>query len=256
MTTSLPTNAFKRALHDHQRLLGLWINFPYAPITEALAGSGFDWLLFDMEHTPNDLEHVGQQLLALRGTNVAPVVRVPVHDMAWIKRVLDAGAPNVMVPNVRTEAEAREAVSWTRFAPEGQRGVAGSTRAGGWTRYRDYMARANDEVGVIVQIESQQALDNLDAICHVPGIDAVFIGPSDLAASLGHRGGAAHADVQTAIAKAIRTARAAGRAIGILTVDGKAEVYLELGATLVGVGTDLHLLVAAADALAARFGLR
>ncbi len=258
MTTSLPINSFKRALHAQQRLLGLWINFPYAPITEALAGSGFDWLLFDMEHTPNDLEQVGQQLLALRGTNtkVAPIVRVPVHDMAWIKRVLDAGAPNVMVPNIRTEAEAREAVAWTRFAPEGLRGVAGSTRAGGWTRYTDYMARANDEISVIVQIESQQALDNLDAICRVPGIDAVFIGPSDLAASLGHRGGASHADVQTAIAKAIRTALAADCAIGILTADGKAQPYLEQGATMVGVGTDLHLLVAAADALAARFQLR
>jgi 2-keto-3-deoxy-L-rhamnonate aldolase RhmA len=118
------------------------------------------------------------------------------------------------------------------------------------------MARANDEVGVIVQIESPQALDNLEAICAVPGIDAVFIGPSDLAASLGHRGGASHPDVQAAIAKAIVTARAAGRAIGILTADNKAEPYLEQGATLVAVGTDLHLLVAGADALAARFQLR
>ncbi|HQY07315.1 MAG TPA: aldolase/citrate lyase family protein [Burkholderiaceae bacterium] len=227
---SLPVNTFKQALRAQQRQLGLWINFPYAPITECLTGSGFDWMLFDMEHTPNDLEHVGQQLLALRGTPVQPVVRVPVHDMAWIKRVLDAGAPNVMIPNIRTAAEAAEAVSWTRFAPEGQRGVAGSIRAGGWTRFKDYMARANDEIGVIVQIESREALDNLDAICRVPGIDAV-----------------------AEIAKAIATARAAGCAIGILAADGKAEHYLEAGATMVGIGTDLHLLVAAADALVARF---
>jgi 2-keto-3-deoxy-L-rhamnonate aldolase RhmA len=158
-----------------------------------------------------------------------------------------------MIPNIRTAAEAAEAVSWTRFAPEGQRGVAGSTRAGGWTRFKDYMARANDEIGVIVQIESREALDNLDAICRVPGIDAVFIGPSDLAASLGHRGGAARPQVQAEIAKAIATARAAGCAIGILAADGKAEHYLEAGATMVGIGTDLHLLVAAADALVARF---
>ncbi len=256
MNASLPTNTFKRALQAQQRQIGLWINFPYAPIAEALAPSGFDWFLLDMEHTPNDLERVGQQLLALRGTTVAPVVRVPVHDMTWTKRVLDTGAPNVMVPNIRTEAEAREAVAWTRFAPEGLRGVAGSTRAGGWTRYKDYMARANDEVGLIVQIESPQALDNLDAICRVPGIDAVFIGPSDLAASLGHRGGASHPDVQAAITKAIRTARAANRAIGILTADNKAEPYLDQGATVVAVGTDLHLLMASADALAARFRSR
>lgn len=249
---TLPVNTFKRALREPRQLLGLWINFPYAPIVEALAGSGFDWMLFDMEHTPSDLERIGQQLLALRGTGVAPVVRVPVHDMCWIKRVLDAGAPNVMVPNIRNAREAAEAVAWTRFAPEGLRGVAGSTRAGGWTRYKDYMARANDEIGVIVQIESRAALDELDAICRVPGIDAVFIGPSDLAASLGHRGGAARPEVQSAIADAIRSARAAGCAVGILAADGKAEHYLEQGATMVGVGTDLHLLVAAADALAAR----
>lgn len=250
---TLPDNTFKRALRDGRRMTGLWINFPYAPVTEALAGSGFDWFLFDMEHTPNDLETVGMQLLALRGTGVAPVVRVPIHDMAWIKRVLDAGAPNVMVPNIRSAAEAAEVVAWTRFAPEGLRGVAGSTRAGGWTRYKDYMARANDEIGVIVQIESREAVEQLDAICRVPGVDAVFIGPSDLAASYGHRGGAAKPEVQAVIAQAIATARAAGCAVGILAADGKAEHYLEAGATMVGVGTDLHLLVGAADALAARF---
>jgi 2-keto-3-deoxy-L-rhamnonate aldolase RhmA len=252
-TTTLPRNTFKQALQANRRQLGLWINFAHHPIAEVLGDAGFDWLLFDMEHTPNDLQIVGQQLLALRGRECQPIVRVPVHDMAWIKRVLDTGAPNVMVPNIRNPAEAREAVAWTRFAPEGLRGVAGSTRAGNWTRYKDYMVRANDEIGVVLQIESREALDNLDAICRVEGVDAVFIGPSDLAAALGHRGGAAHADVQAAIKQAIATARGAGRAIGILAADGKCDHYLEWGATMVGVGTDLHLLVAAADALSQRF---
>lgn len=253
--SSLPVNDFKRSLAAQQRLIGLWINWPYPPLVEALAGSGFQWMLFDMEHSANDLQLVGQQLLALRGTSVAPIVRIPAHDIVWTKRALDAGVPNLMVPNIRTAREAREAVSFTRFPPEGQRGVAGSTRASGWSRHKDFMARANGEVGLILQIESREALDNLDAICRVDGVDAVFIGPSDLAAALGHRGQVGHAQVQAAIAQAIRTARAAHKAIGILVGDGKAEPYLEQGATLVGVGADVGLIVQAADALAARFGL-
>lgn len=250
---TLPDNTFRRALRAGERQLGLWVNFAHAPIVEVLAGSGFDWLLLDMEHTPSDLHIVGQQLLALRGTPVAPIVRIPVHDIAWTKRVLDAGAPNIMIPNIRSAAEAREAVSWTRFAPEGQRGVASSTRAGGWLRRKDFLGRANDEIGVIVQIESREALDDLEAICAVPGVDAVFIGPSDLAASLGHRGNAGHPEVQAAISRAIATGRACGQTVGILAADGRAEPYLAQGATMVGVGTDLHLLIAAADALAQRW---
>jgi 2-keto-3-deoxy-L-rhamnonate aldolase RhmA len=250
-----PNNTFKQALAARQRLVGLWINWPYPPLVEALAGSGFQWMLFDMEHSANDLQLMGQQLLALRGTPVAPIVRIPMHDIVWTKRVLDAGAPNLMVPNIRSAREAQEAVSFSRFPPEGQRGVAGSTRASGWSRHKDFMARANDEVGVILQIESREALAELDAICRVEGVDAVFIGPSDLAAALGHRGQVAHPEVQAAIAQAIRTARTAHKTIGILVGDGRAEPYLEQGATLVGVGADVGLIVQAADALAARFGL-
>ncbi|MDD0812574.1 HpcH/HpaI aldolase/citrate lyase family protein [Curvibacter sp. RS43] len=250
---SLPSNPLKQALKENRRQVGLWVTFAHQPIAEVLADAGFDWLLFDMEHSPTDLVDVGQQLLAVRGRPVAPIVRVPILDMGWIKRVLDAGAPNIMVPNIRNAAEAREAVSYTRFAPEGLRGVAGSTRAGNYTRYKDYMARANDEIGLVLQIESREALDDLDAICRVPGVDAVFIGPSDLAASLGYRGQAGHPEVQAAIAQAFQTARAAGKAAGVLAADGKAEHYFEGGATMVGVGTDLHLLIAGADAVAARF---
>jgi len=253
MSASLPANTFKTALAASQPLIGLWCNFATLPTVEAVAHAGFDWLLLDMEHTPSDLQIIGTQLLALRGSASAAVVRVPVADMATIKRALDAGTANLMVPNIRSAAEAREVVSWTRFAPEGVRGVAGSTRAGGYTRFKDYMARANDEIALVLQIESRQALGELEAICAVPGVDAVFIGPSDLAADLGHRGQPGHPEVQAAISQAIATGRKAGKAVGILTVDGKGEPYLDQGATMVGVGSDLHLLVAAADALAAKF---
>ena len=250
---SLPTNTFKQALIANRRQVGLWVTLAHQQVAEAAATCGFDWLLFDMEHSPTDLYDVGQQLLAVRGTPTAAVVRVPILDMAWMKRVLDAGAANIMVPNVRNADEARDAVAFTRFAPEGVRGVAGSTRAGHYGRYKDYMARANDEIGLILQIESQEALDNLDAICRVPGVDAVFIGPSDLAASLGYRGQSGHPVVQAAIAQAFKTANAAGKAAGVLAGDGKADHYFEGGATMVGVGIDLYLLMAAADAVATKY---
>jgi 2-keto-3-deoxy-L-rhamnonate aldolase RhmA len=251
--SALPRNTFKERLGRNERLFGLWVNFNSHVIAEIVAHSGFDWLLFDMEHTPDDLQLVGTQLLACRGTATAPIVRLPAHDMTWMKRVLDAGAPNVMVPNIRNAGEAREAVAWTRFPPEGLRGVASSTRAGNYTRYKDFLARANDEIGLVLQIESREALDDLDAICRVPGVDAVFIGPSDLSAALGYRGQAGHPAVQAEFSRAFKVAQAAGRTIGILCADGRADPYLEQGATMVGVGTDLHLLIAGADALAARF---
>jgi 2-keto-3-deoxy-L-rhamnonate aldolase RhmA len=250
---SLPVNTFKQALNANRRQVGLWVTIAHQQIAEAAASCGFDWLLFDMEHSPSDLYDVGQQLLAVRGTPSAAIVRVPILDMAWIKRVLDAGAPNIMVPNVRNAQEARDAVAFTRFAPEGLRGVAGSTRAGNYGRYKDYMARANDEIGLVLQIESQEALDNLDEICRVPGVDAVFIGPSDLAASLGYRGQASHPVVQAAIAQAFKVANAAGKAAGVLAGDGKADHYFEGGATMVGVGIDLYLMMAGADAVAAKY---
>ena len=250
---SLPVNTFKQALNANRRQVGLWVTIAHQQVAEAAATCGFDWLLFDMEHSPTDLYDVGQQLLAVRGTPSAAIVRVPILDMAWIKRVLDAGAPNIMVPNVRNADEARDAVAYTRFAPEGLRGVAGSTRAGNYGRYKDYMARANDEIGLVLQLESQEALDNLDEICRVPGVDAVFIGPSDLAASLGYRGQSGHPVVQAAIAQAFKTANAAGKAAGVLAGDGKADHYFEGGATMVGVGIDLYLMMAGADAVAAKY---
>lgn len=249
-----PRNEIKLALAERRRLIGLWCNFTSAATVEALADAGFDWLLLEMEHAPNELASLHGQLMALKGSATQPIVRVPVLDITTIKRVLDLGAPSLMIPNVRNADEARAAVSYTRFAPEGLRGVATSTRAGGYTRMPDYLARSNDEIALVLQIESREALANLDAICRVPGVDAVFIGPSDLAAEMGHRGQGRHPEVLAAIRQAVDVAAAAQRSIGILYTDGKLEEFLEMGINLTAVGSDVHLLVRGADALAQRFG--
>jgi 2-keto-3-deoxy-L-rhamnonate aldolase RhmA len=191
--------------------------------------------------------------MALAGRSVQPVVRVPVLDVTVVKRVLDLGAANLMIPNVRSAAEARAAVSFTRFPPAGVRGMATGTRAGGYGRYKDFVVRANDEIGLILQIESRAALAELDAICRTPGVDAVFIGPADLAAEMGFTGQSRHPEVLAAITQANAVAKAAGKAIGILYTDGDVQDFLAMGMTLVAVGSDVNLLVRGADALAKRF---
>ena len=190
--TALPANPLKRALAERRRLIGLWCSLATGTTVEALADAGFDWLLLDMEHSPSELAVLHTQLMALAGRKVQPIVRVPVLDVTVVKRVLDLGAANLMIPNVRSAAEARAAVSFTRFPPAGVRGMATSTRAGGYGRHKDFVARANDEIGLVLQIESRAALAELDAICRTRGVDAVFIGPADLAAELGHTGQSRH----------------------------------------------------------------
>ena len=176
--------------------------------------------------------------------------------MTTVKRALDTGVTNLMIPNIRNAAEAAEVVSHTRFAPQGLRGVAGSTRGGGYTRYKDYMARANDEIALVLQIETPEAVDDLDAICRTRGVDAVFIGPSDLSASYGHRGAANGPEMQAIISKAIGVANVANKAVGILSTDGGAAKYFEQGVTLVSVATDIHLFVRACDELSVKFASR
>jgi 2-keto-3-deoxy-L-rhamnonate aldolase RhmA len=251
--TTLPANPLKRALAERRRLIGLWCSLATATTVEALAAGGFDWLLLDMEHSPSELAVLHPQLMALAGRSVQPVVRVPVLDVTVVKRVLDLGAANLMIPNVRSAAEARDAVAFTRFPPAGVRGMATGTRAGGYGRYTDFVARANDEIGLVLQIESRAALAELDAICRTPGVDAVFIGPADLAADMGHTGQSRHPEVLAAIAQANAVARAAGKSIGILYTDGDVQAFLDMGMTLVAVGSDVNLLVRGADVLAQRF---
>ena len=254
MNLELPPNRFKHALADGQAQIGLWSSLSSNYTVEVIAGAGFDWLLLDMEHSPNDLESLLAQLQAAAPYPAQPVVRVPWNDMVTIKRVLDVGAQSLLVPYVSTAEEAAAAVSYTRYPPQGVRGVAGTTRATRFGRIKDYARRAHEETCLLVQVETQAALDNIEAICRVPGIDGVFIGPADLHASLGYTGEIANPAVKPRIDDAIRRIRKAGKAPGILTPsEADARHWLECGALFVAVGADVGILARGAEALAAKF---
>jgi 4-hydroxy-2-oxoheptanedioate aldolase len=250
----LPQNSFKRALKAGKAQIGLWSSLSSNYSVEVIAGAGFDWLLLDSEHSPNDLESLLTQLQAAAPYPTTSIVRVPWNDMVTIKRVLDIGAQALLVPYVSTAEEALAAVSYTRYPPKGVRGVAGTTRATRFGRVKDYARRAHDEICLLVQVETQSALDNIEAICAVEGVDGVFIGPADLHASMGYVGEVANPKVKPLIDDAIRRIRKAGKAPGILTPnEADAKHWLECGALFVAVGADVGILARGAEALAARF---
>jgi 4-hydroxy-2-oxoheptanedioate aldolase len=250
----LPSNAFKRALRGAQAQIGLWSSLSSNYSVEVIAGAGFDWLLLDMEHSPNDLENLLAQLQAAAPYATHPVVRVPWNDMVTIKRVLDVGAQSLLVPYVSTPEEAVAAVSYTRYPPKGVRGVAGTTRATRFGRIKDYARRAHEEICLLVQVETQGALDNIEAICGIEGIDGVFVGPADLHASLGYTGEIANPKVKPRIDDAVRRIRKSGKAPGILTPnEADARHWLDCGALFVAVGADVGILARGAEALAAKF---
>jgi 4-hydroxy-2-oxoheptanedioate aldolase len=225
---------------------------------EICALAGFDWLVIDGEHAPNDLRSIQAQLQTLAAYPAShPVCRVPVGDTALIKQYLDLGAQNILVPMVDTPEQAAQLVQAMRYPQDdgqgGVRGMAGA-RASRWGHYPDYFKRANQEVCLLVQVESREALKNLDAIAATPGVDGVFIGPADLSASMGHVGNAAHPEVQAAIEDAIARILKAGKAPGILTPDRPlAAHYLKLGAVFVAVGLDTQILMRQTSDLAAHF---
>ena len=250
----LPPNAFKRALRAGKRQIGLWSSLSSNYTVEVIAGAGFDWILLDTEHSPSDLENLLTQLQAAAPYASHPIVRVPWNDMVTVKRVLDIGAQSLLVPYVSTASEAKAAVSYTRYPPAGVRGVAGTTRATRFGRIAEYARRAHEEICVLVQVETQQALDNLEAICGIDGVDGVFIGPADLHASLGHAGEIANPKVKPLIDDAVRRIRKSGRAPGILTPnEADARHWLECGALFVAVGSDVGILARGAEALAGKF---
>lgn len=253
-----PANPFKQALKECRPQIGLWMGLANDYSAEICALAGFDWLVIDGEHAPNDLGRILAQLKTLAAyPGSHAVARVPVGDTALIKQVLDLGAQNILVPMVETAAQAAELVRAMRYPQDdgqgGVRGMAGA-RASRWGHYSDYFVRANEEVCLLVQVESRQALQNLDAIAATPGVDGVFIGPADLSASLGHVGNATHPEVQAAIEDAIARIRKAGKAPGILMADeALARRYLSLGAVFVAVGLDTQILMRQTQALAARY---
>jgi 4-hydroxy-2-oxoheptanedioate aldolase len=252
-----PVNAFKQALKNRQAQIGLWLGLASAYSTEICAGAGFDWLLLDGEHSPNDLQSLLSQLQAIAPYPSHPIARVPLGHFeagtALIKQYLDLGFQTLLVPMVDTPEQAVALVRATRYPPQGIRGMAGA-RASRWGRYPNYGKEANEQICLLVQAESQTALDNLEAIAATPGVDGVFIGPADLSASLGHIGNPSHPTVTAAIDGAIHRIVRSGKAAGILTTDSTlAHHYLSLGATFVAVGLDTQILVRQTSALAAAF---
>ena len=250
----LPINRFKHAIDSGQKQIGLWSHLCSNISTEILAGCGFDWLLLDMEHSPNELPELLSQLQAMQGGSASAIVRPPWNDMVIFKRLLDIGVQTLLVPYVQTEEEARNAVAYTRYPPHGVRGYAGAPRASGYGCVKDYGQRCADELCVLVQVETVLGLQNLEAICRVDGIDGVFIGPGDLSAALGHLGNPKHPEVLAAIDDAVARIRASGKAAGILTGDETlARHYVEQGCLFVAVGADQNLLRDSGTALATRF---
>ena len=247
-------NAFKQALAAGERQVGLWCSMASSISAEILAGAGFDWIVIDGEHAPNDIPLLVSQLQAMRGGTAEPVFRVPWNEPVIIKRALDAGARSLLIPFVQNAEEARKAVAAARYPPLGIRGVAVVPRVNDYGRVRDYHRNAHLETCILVQLETRAALKEIEAIAAVDGIDGMFIGPSDLAADFGHLADNKHPEVQAAIKEAARRIRAAGRSAGTLSGNlDDVEPLFEMGFNFTAAGSDVGLLARASESVAARF---
>ena len=251
----MPINRFKQRLNSGETQIGLWLGLADAYCAELAANAGFDWLLIDGEHAPNDLRGMLGQLQAVAPYASQAIIRPVIGDTALIKQVLDIGAQTLLVPMVESAAQARELVRAIHYPPQGIRGVGSAlARASRWNSIPGYLDQADAQMCLLVQIESREGLANLDAIAAVEGVDGVFIGPADLSASMGHRGNPGHPEVQAAIEDAIVRIRTAGKAAGILSADeALARRYIELGAAFVAVGVDTTVLMRGLQTLAAKF---
>jgi 4-hydroxy-2-oxoheptanedioate aldolase len=250
----LQRNQFKAAIGAGQVQIGIWSSLASNIGAEILSDAGFEWILLDTEHSPNEVADLVTQLQAVQRGTASAIVRPAWNDLVLIKRVLDLGPQTILVPYVQTRDEAVAAVAAAHYPPKGLRGVAGGARASRYGRVTDYLKKADGEICVLVQVETRPALENLEEIASVAGVDGVFIGPSDLSASFGLIGQPGHPEVQKAIQDAARRIRGVGKAPGILTTnEEEARRYIEWGFLFVAVGVDTNLLVRHADALAKRF---
>ncbi|NYT66694.1 HpcH/HpaI aldolase/citrate lyase family protein [Alcaligenaceae bacterium] len=250
----IPSNSLKQALAQNRKQIGLWCSLGSNITAEIVAGSGFDWLLIDVEHSPNDLRSVLVQLQAMAPYPLEPIVRLPNADPILIKQYMDIGARSLLIPSVDSAEEAKNIVAATRYPLGGIRGVSISQRANRYGRVANYHQNAERDICVVVQIESAAAVNAAQAIAEVEGVDALFVGPSDLSTSMGHLIQPGVEEVQAAIVSVHAAARRAGKPVGILApVEADALRYLEMGYTMVGVGSDQGLLTSAADKLACRY---
>jgi 4-hydroxy-2-oxoheptanedioate aldolase len=249
-----PVNQLKHDLRAGKVRTGCWVSLAAPASAEICAGAGFDWVLIDMEHAPNELNLVYQQLLATAAYPSSTVVRAPWNDMVTIKRLLDVGVQSVLLPYVQNEDEARRAVASVRYPPHGVRGVSANTRANRFGRVKDYFAKANEEILLLLQIETRAAIEQIEKMAAIDGVDGLFIGPQDLASDLGHLGNPAHPDVRAAIGEAIDRIKRTGKVPGLLNFnEPDAQAWIERGAQFVAVTSDQFLLSRETAAVAARF---
>lgn len=249
-----PINHLKRNLRAGKVQIGCWLSLGNVIAAEICAAAGFDWVLIDMEHAPNDLPQVQSQLLAVSAYAASPIVRCPWNDMVTIKRLLDGGVQSLLIPYVQNEEEALRAVASVRYPPHGMRGVSTGSRSSRYGRVKDYLHHAHEEICVIVQIETRQGWNNIEKIAAVDGIDGLFVGPQDFACDLGQLGNPGHPEVQSAIADVITRTKKTGKAPGILYFEeAGAKKWIGLGAKMIAVTSDSAMLVRESSSIAGRF---
>ena len=250
-----PVNKFKQRLKDGERLIGCWVALADGYAAEIMGTAGFDWLVIDGEHAPNDIRSIREQLTSLAASDSEPVVRLPIGETWMIKQALDAGAQTLLIPMVDNAEQTKELVRACTYPPNGTRGVGAALgRATRFSEIADYVPTADEQICLLVQVESRAGLEALDDILAIDGVDGVFVGPSDLSTDMGFKGNTEAPEVKEAIKNALERIAAAGKASGILAVtDEPTQRYIEYGAQFVAVGADVFLLTQSARALAAKW---